>query len=166
MLAVGWTTGCWSKGLLDDACGSKGLLGTGGIKGVLGAGSTTGSGSGSLNWGTIGETSDAFEPEEPNGDGIGGVVIFPGEFGSIDAEPDEPDGEEDTGGLSGCENGDGGVTVTGLRSGSMNAGGAGVAEAGGISITGSSGPELAAISFRISASETNCVFIGSDAAGI
>jgi len=74
-----------------------------------------------------------LEPDEPNGDGIGGVVIFPGEFGSIDAEPEEPVGEESPGGLSPSENGDGGVTVTGLRSGSINAGGLGVADAGGIS---------------------------------
>ena len=72
------------------ACSVKGLLGTGASKGVLGTGSTTrsGSGSGSLNCGTIGETFDALELDEPNGDGIGGVVINTGDSGNSDDTDD------------------------------------------------------------------------------
>lgn len=134
---------------------------------MLGTGSMTGS----LNCGTIGETSEALELDELKGDGIGGVVRLRGESGRPDAET-AGSGDDVTGGSSACENGEGGgegcdgATVTGLRSGSIKAGGVGVADAGGISMTGSSATALAAISLRISASETNWVFNGSDADGI
>lgn len=62
-----------------------------------------------------------------------------GDSGSFEEEGSLATGECAGGGSSGCENGDGGgSTVTGFRSGSINAGGVGVADAGGISMTGSS----------------------------